>query len=404
MNPSAVTTTEAVDAVFLLIFGVAALMLVGITAAIIFFVVKYNRRRNPSPLPSPNYNIPLEAAWTILPTIIVMVLFWYGWSGYTTLRNVPADALPVKVVGRQWSWSFEYPNGRTSDRLFVPAGRPVRLDLTSADVLHNFYIPAFRVKMDAVPGMTTHLWFLAPTPGSYDAFCAEYCGLAHSAMITTVEAMTEHEFEEWYRRETAEEEAAEGERLLARHGCLGCHSLDGSQSVGPTFQGLFGRQTTVVTDGRERTLTADDDYIRRSILEPQADLVVGYPPVMPSFEGKIPQHDLEEIIEYFRMAGGGEPEEGPAGEKLAREKGCIGCHSVDGTPMVGPTWKGLFGRTATVVTAGQEHVVTADEEYLERSIREPQADLVKGYPPVMPQTPLSEAEVAALVDYIQGLR
>lgn len=298
MNPSAVTTTEAVDAVFLLIFGVAALMLVGITAAIIFFVVKYNRRRNPSPLPSPNYNIPLEAAWTVLPTIIVMVLFWYGWSGYTTLRNVPADALPVKAVGRQWSWSFEYASGRTSDRLFVPAGRAVRIDLTSEDVLHNFYIPAFRVKIDAVPGMTTHLWFLAPAPGSYDVFCAEYCGLGHSAMITTVEAMTEHEFEEWLRGETAEVEVAEGEKLLAQYGCSGCHSTDGSPKVGPTLKGLFGRQTTVVSDGKERTITADADYVLKSIRSPAADVVKGFPAIMPAFD-HLPEEEIEEMVEYI---------------------------------------------------------------------------------------------------------
>lgn len=298
MNPSAVTTTEAVDAVFFFIFGISALMLIGITAAIIFFVVKYNRRRNPSPLPSPNYNIPLEATWTILPTIIVMAMFWYGWSGYTTLRNVPADALPVKAVGRMWSWSFEYANGRTSDRLFVPAGRAVRIDLTSADVLHNFYIPAFRVKIDAVPGMTTHLWFLAPAPRSYDVFCAEYCGVGHSTMITTVEAMTEHEFEEWFRGETAEVEAAEGEKLLVQYGCSGCHSTDGSPKVGPTLKGLFGRQTTVVSDGRERTLTADADYVLKSIRQPNADVVKGFPAIMPPFD-HLPEEELEELVEYI---------------------------------------------------------------------------------------------------------
>lgn len=295
MNPSLVTTTETVDSVFLLIFGISALMLVGITATIIFFVVKYSRRKNPSPLPSPNYNIPLEATWTILPTIIVLAMFWYGWSGYTTLRNVPADALPVKVVGRMWSWSFEYPNGRTSDRLFVPAGRPVRLELTSADVLHNFYIPAFRVKMDAVPGMTTHLWFLAPAPGSFDAFCAEFCGVGHSGMITKVEALPSGEFERWYAEAVVV--VAEGRGLLEKYGCLGCHSLDGSPAVGPTFRGLSGRQVTVITDGREHTLTADADYIRRSIREPQADLVKGFPPVMPKLP--LPEEEVEAIVDFI---------------------------------------------------------------------------------------------------------
>jgi cytochrome c oxidase subunit 2 len=404
VNPSALSTTEAVDFVFFYIFGISAVMLLGITATMLWFVVKYNRKRQPRPQPSPRYNVWLEITWTVIPTLIVLTMFWYGWEGYTTLRNVPPDALAVRVSARMWSWTFTYPSGRSSNLLVVPVGRAIKLDIVSEDVLHSFYVPAFRIKRDAVPGMTTQAWFRAPEAGSYNIFCAEYCGVAHSQMITTVEAMSEHEFEEWHRGETAEEEAAEGERLLEKYGCLGCHSLDGSRSVGPTFQGLYGRQTAVVTDGRRRTLTADADYIRRSILEPQADLVEGYPPVMPPFDGKIPRHELEEIIEYFRKTAGGEAEEGPAGEKLAREKGCIGCHSVDGTPMVGPTWKGLFGRTVTVVTAGKERTVTADEEYLGRAIRQPQADLTKGYPPVMPELNLSEAEVATLIDYIEELR
>jgi cytochrome c oxidase subunit 2 len=299
VNPADIApTTQAVDAVFLYIFGIAAVMLIGITAAIVLFVVKYNRRRNPAPLPSPYYNYWLETAWTVLPTLIVLSMFWYGWQGYTTLRNVPAGAMTVNVVGRQWKWSFEYANGKTSDRLVVPAGRAIRLEINSVDVLHSFYVPAFRIKMDAVPGMTTHAWFRAPAPGSFDAFCAEYCGVGHSAMITTVEALPEEEFERWYAT-TEEEEKAEGEAILQKFGCIGCHSLDGSKGVGPTFRGLFGRQTTVVTAGKERTITVDADYIRRSILEPQADLVQGFPPVMPAFAGQIGEEELAEIVEYL---------------------------------------------------------------------------------------------------------
>jgi len=404
VNPSAISTTEAVDAVFLYIFGISALMLVGITATMIWFVVKYNRKRHPRPEPSPRYNIPLETAWTVIPTLIVLSMFWYGWEGYTTLRNVPADALEVQVAGRMWSWTFTYPNGRTSDRLVVPAGRAVKLDITSEDVLHSFYIPAFRIKRDAVPGMTTHEWFRAPEPGTYDAFCAEYCGVGHSRMITSVDAMPAHEFEEWYRQESGVEEAGEGEKLLGKYGCTGCHSLDGSKNVGPTFQGLFGRQATVVTDGKERTLTVDADYLRKSILQPQADLVKDYPPIMPAFEGKIPEHDLEEIIEYFAKAGSGTSGE-KGGELLLREKGCLGCHSVDGSPRVGPTFKGLFGRQVTVEKGGETRTLTADADYIVESIRQPKAEIVKGYPPVMPDfADLSETELEAMVDYLKELR
>jgi cytochrome c oxidase subunit 2 len=298
VNPSAISTTEAVDFVFFYIFGISAVMLLGITATMLWFVVKYNRKRQPHPQPSPRYNVLLEVAWTVIPTFIVLTMFWYGWEGYTTLRNVPPDALEVRVSARMWSWTFTYPSGRSSDRLVVPAGRAIKLDIVSEDVLHSFYVPAFRIKRDAVPGMTTQAWFRAPEPGSYNIFCAEYCGVAHSQMITTVEAMPEAEFAEWYRQETAEEKVGEGEQLLSRHGCLGCHSTDGSPKVGPSFKGLIGRQVTVISDGKERTLTADADYVLRSMRQPNADVVKGFPAIMPAFD-HLPEEELKAMLEYI---------------------------------------------------------------------------------------------------------
>lgn len=298
MTPSTVSTTEAVDFVFYYIFGISAVMLLGITAAMIWFAVRYNRKRHPQPQPSPRHNVPLEIAWTVIPTIIVLTMFWYGWAGYTTLTNVPPDALGVKVSARMWSWNFTYPNGRSSDRLVVPAGRAVKVDIVSEDVLHSFYVPAFRIKRDAVPGMTTHAWFRAPEPGSYDIFCAEYCGLAHAQMITTVEALPAEEFEEWYRQEPVEDKEAGGAELLARHGCLGCHSTDGTQKVGPTFKGLFGRQVTVVSNGQERTMTADANYVMLSIRQPNADVVQGFPAIMPAFD-HLPEDELKMMVEYI---------------------------------------------------------------------------------------------------------
>lgn len=402
MNPSALTV-QAVDPVFLYIFGISVVMLLGITVTMIYFVVRYRRPRHPRPEASPHYSILLETLWTVVPTLIVLTMFWYGWQGYTTLRDVPADALEVQVTGRKWSWLFEYPNGRTSDRLVVPVDKPVVVDITSEDVIHSFYIPAFRIKKDAVPGMHTHAWFQAPAAGSYDAFCTEYCGVGHSSMITTVEAVPEHEFEEWYRGESPEEERAEGRRLLAQYGCTGCHSLDGSTMVGPTFKGLFGREVTVVTDGRERTVTADEAYLKRSILHPGADLVKGFPPAMPGFEDKLSEHDLQTIIDYFKAEAGAPVTEG--GRELAKTLGCLGCHSTDGSKGVGPTFKGLYGKQVTVVTDGREHAVTADEDYLRRSLRRPQADLVKGYPAAMPSfAELEEARMRLLIDYLKGLQ
>jgi cytochrome c oxidase subunit 2 len=292
------TTIEAVDPVFLYIFGIAALLLLGITATMLVFVVRYHRCRQPQPQPSPSSKLWLEIVWTLIPTLIVLSMFWYSWEGYLKLSDVPPDALKVQAEGRKWSWSFTYENGRSADRLYVPVGKAVRVAITSKDVLHSLYIPAFRVKKDAVPGITTYVWFRAPEAGSFDLFCAEYCGVSHSSMITTVEALPEEQFKAWLEEEK-KPALAQGPELLTRHGCNGCHSLDGSPRVGPTFRGLFGRTVQLVSDGRQETLTANRDYIRRSILQPQADLVQGYPPVMPSYQGQIPDDELQTLLDYL---------------------------------------------------------------------------------------------------------
>lgn len=402
MNLPYPTTIEAVDTAFLFIFAVSLVMLVGITATMVWFVFRYNRRRCPVPLSQADKNLWLEIVWTVIPTLLVLGMFWYGWEGYLSLQRVPEDAMEVKASARMWSWTFTYEGGRSSDRLYVPVGRPIKVRLESEDVLHSFYIPAFRVKRDCVPGMTTWAWFVAEHPGSYDIFCAEYCGVGHAAMITSVEALSEHEFEEWYRQESAVEEAVEGERLLAQYGCLDCHSLDGSKMVGPTFQGLFGRQVTVVSGGRKHTLTVDAAYLRRSILQPQADLAEGFPPVMPSYADKIPEHGLEEILEYFARVAGNRKRDG---KRLLREKGCLGCHSLDGSPRVGPTFRGIFGRTVTVVIDGKKRTLSADADYLRESIRHPAAAIVQGFPSVMPPyAELPEEELEAMVDYLRGAR
>lgn len=299
VTPQLLTTTEVIDPIFLFIFGVSLVMLLGVTIAMIYFVVRYNRKRCPVPASQKDSNIWLEIIWTVIPTLLVLAMFYYGWAGYLALRNVPAGAMEVKVTGRMWSWLFEYPNGKTSDKLYVPVGQPVKVSMTSVDVLHAFYVPAFRVKRDVVPGRETDIWFTAPKAGSYDVFCAEYCGLEHAAMITTIEALPPHEYAEWYAG-AAESETSAGEQLLAKHGCLGCHSLDGSKKAGPSFLGIWGRSVKVTTAGAERSLSSDADYLRRAILEPNADVVVGFPAIMPGYQGKLSEEDLEEILDYFQ--------------------------------------------------------------------------------------------------------
>ena len=296
MNPSLITTTQAVDPVFKFIFGASILLLLGITATMVTFVIRYRRSRTPEPTSQARSNIWLEIVWTALPTVLVMAMFYYGWTGYLSLRNVPRDALEVTATARMWSWSFTYANGKTSPKLYVPVGKPVVVDLVSEDVLHGFFIPAFRVKHDVVPGMKNHVWFVADRAGSYDLFCSVYCGTAHSNMISTVEAVPPAAFAAWLRQKGGGEHA--GKELLEKHGCLGCHSLDGTPKVGPTFKGLWGSKVTVLTNGAERTITVNEDYLRRSIREPNADVVKGFQPIMPPFPD-LTEEEVTALVEFI---------------------------------------------------------------------------------------------------------
>jgi cytochrome c oxidase subunit II len=235
----------------------------------------------------------------VIPTVLVMLMFWYGWEGYLSLRRIPDDAMHIKATGRMWSWLFSYDNGKTADKLYVPAGQPVKIELVAEDVLHSFYVPAFRVKRDMVPGMINWVWFTAEKPGSFDLFCAEYCGVGHSAMVTTVEALPAAEFQAWLTATAAAENpAARGLELAGQLGCLGCHSVDGSRRVGPTLKGLFGQPRDVVSNGRRATVTADAAYLQRAILEPAADIVDGYPPAMPPF-GQLSETELQALLAWM---------------------------------------------------------------------------------------------------------
>lgn len=296
-----ITTTEAIDPVFMFLFGACLALLLGITVAMVVFVVRYHRSRAPQPTSQVESSLWLEIVWTLLPTLLVLAMFWYGWKGYLVLRTVPQGALEVTATARMWSWSFSYANGTTSPRLYVPVGRPVKVNLVSQDVIHGFFLPAFRVKRDVVPGMANHAWFVADKPGTYDLFCSQYCGTGHSAMITTVEALPVVAFGEWLERAAGGGEKKiriDGRKLAQEKGCLNCHSLDGSPGVGPSFKGIMGRSVTVVTKGAERTITVDEAYLRLSLTEPAADVVKGFQPIMPAFSD-LKKEELEALVEFL---------------------------------------------------------------------------------------------------------
>jgi cytochrome c oxidase subunit 2 len=303
-----------------------------------------------------------------------------------------------------WSWNFLYPGGKSSSKLVVPVGKPIQVELESKDVLHGFYVPAFRVKRDVVPGMKNHVWFVASKPGTYDIFCSQYCGTSHSAMIAVIEAVPEAQYAAWLKENKGTAAAHPALALLEKHGCLGCHSLDGSQKVGPTFLGIWGRTVEVKTGSLDHKVVSDEAYLKRAIVEPSADIVEHYPPVMPSFAGVLTEEEIRLIIEYFKTAGTG----GAAkldGAKLAKDKGCLACHSLDGSKGVGPSFKGIFGTRVKVLKNGKPEVVTIDEAYLKESILKPGAAVVEGFQPIMPEEDdLSEPELNALVQYIKELK
>jgi cytochrome c oxidase subunit 2 len=304
--------SNPVNSVFLFIMAIAVTLLVANTAVMIYFVVRYSRKRNPQPT-DVKENLPLEITWTVVPTLLVLAIFWAGWKGFEYMRTVPPDAMSVKVTARQWSWLFEYANGKQDSVLRVPMKKPVKLLITSADVLHSLFIPAYRIKEDCVPGMETYLWFLPDEPGSYDLFCTEYCGVAHSNMITTVEVMPEREFAAWYQGEDrqakeaeqpAEKKAGKARRdiaaLLAMKGCLACHTTDGTPKIGPTLKGMFGKKEIVVHDGKEQEIVVEGAFIRQKLLHPELERVKGFPPIMPSQKGLLTDKEIDEIIEYLK--------------------------------------------------------------------------------------------------------
>jgi cytochrome c oxidase subunit 2 len=399
MNTSPVNAVLSVDRTFLFIFGISAVILVLIAVAMLFFVIRYNHKRHPVAADF-DHNLIAEVIWTAVPTLLVLAMFYYGWTSYQALRTVPPEAMEVKVTARMWSWSFAYENGKKSSELYVPAGKPVKLTLGSVDVIHGFYVPAFRIKMDAVPGMTTHAWFLPEQTGDYDIFCSVYCGVGHADMHTRVRVVGAEEFAVWLAAGGEERQGAKA--VLERLGCLGCHSTDGSPSMGPSFKGLAGRSVNLVDPaGKERTVVADEAYLRRAVLGEKGGTVKGFEPMMPSYQGQIDDQEMAAILEFLQTGGG---PSAARGRKVAEAEGCLGCHSSDGSPLLGPSFRGLFGGQSTVLDKGREVRVTVDEAYVLEVLADPAKRRVKGFPPEMPAySQLSDEERQALVAYLRSL-
>jgi len=309
MFGGASTVSGKVDAVFLYISALTIAFLVLITAVMIYFVVRYRRSAGGKASDIHGHTV-LELLWTGIPLVLFLSMFYYGWTNYRYLREVPRDAMVVKVTARQWSWSFTYPNGRQTTELYAAMGRPIRLDLKSLDVLHGFYVPAFRIKSDVVPGKENYTWFQATQTGDFDIECTVMCGVNHSYMLSKVRVIPEADFSAWYFGDSADPpvlsqsegasapDPARGERVFKLKGCVACHSTDGSKLVGPTWKGLFGSKLTVLADGQESTVTADEEYLKRSIRHPPKEVVKGYRPQMPKADLK--DRDVADLIAFIR--------------------------------------------------------------------------------------------------------
>lgn len=330
------TVSGAVDWLYYFIYWLSVVLFVAIVGAMIYWAIKYRERPGHKAEPT-GHNVPLEIAWTVAPLFILVFLFHKGFQGYMDMAVAPANAIEIHVNAKQWSWEFVYPNGGSSDKLHVPVHRPVKLVMASADVIHSLFIPAMRVKRDVVPGMYTTVWFEATHTGKDDIACAEYCGgrsqsaggelpyqpsddpdnpypsgqmTGHWAMHSIVYVESQEDYDKFvksigdkcdqYRSAgkacPQDVAAGEGQKLAVSKGCVACHTATGARLVGPSWKDIWGKQEQ--TD--KGPVTVDENYVRESILAPQAKIVTGFQPVMPTFSGQISDPEIDELIAYIR--------------------------------------------------------------------------------------------------------
>jgi cytochrome c oxidase subunit II len=292
------TFAGRVDALYLFLVSLTAFFSLLIAGLIVYFAVKY-RRRHPHQIGvSLHGAMALEIAWSVIPLIITLVIFGWSASVYYTIARTPDEALDIYVVGKQWMWKFQHVDGQAEiNELHVPVNRAVRLTMTSQDVIHSLFVPAFRVKNDVIPGRYRVLWFEATKPGRYHLFCAEYCGTKHSGMIGQIVVMEPPDYQAWLTGGSAQGSLADaGQKLFQDLACNTCHKPD-STGRGPILQGLFGK-TAQMQDGS--TVTVDESYIRESILNPQAKITAGFQPIMPTFQGQVSEEGVLQLIEYIK--------------------------------------------------------------------------------------------------------
>ena len=311
--PEASVTTEFVDPVFYYILALTGFFFFAIVAVGAWFVFRYRQRSDSDRTHPTAGSHRLEAILAVVPTMLMLTIFWMGFRGYMNMAVAPGDAMEIRVTGQKWFWTFDYPSEgvsiatsetavRAEDQietgLVVPVGQPVKLIGTSRDVLHSMFIPAFRVKKDVVPNRYTAIWFEATKAGTYDFFCTEYCGKDHSRMITKVIVKEQADYDAWMEEERKRSSGpVDGKTVFAKGGCAACHSLEGVKGTGPALNGIFGKDEAMA-DGS--SVKVDENYIRESIVNPTAKVVNGFAPVMPPFAGTFSDAELDALVDYIK--------------------------------------------------------------------------------------------------------
>lgn len=300
MPPQATDIAKSVDSLYEFLLIVSFISCVLVIGGLIYFAIVHRRKHEGEKTPYIAHNTTLEFLWSFIPFVIFMVVFVWGWIVFHQLRHMPENGLEIGVQGQKWDWTFIYKSGRkTAGEFYVPVNQDVKLLMTSSDVLHSFYIPAFRTKQDVVPGRYSALWFNANREGTFQVFCAEYCGDKHSAMAAKIHVVSREKYEDWLQAEPYKglSSVEIGQKVYAQR-CIACHTLSDKKNVGPGFLGLFGRVEKI--DGGP-DVTVDENYVRESILNPNAKIVAGYPKgVMPTFAGQLSEEELMGVIDYLK--------------------------------------------------------------------------------------------------------
>lgn len=294
-------TGATTDALMAFIHIVSFIILAGVTIAMIYFAIKYRRRSDDDETPLITHNNTLEITWSVIPLLLVFIVFGWGYKGWLNFKTVPDNAYEIQVSAYQWGWTFKYDTGaQIGNEVHVPAGRPVKLVMKSQDVLHSFFVPDYRIKQDVLPNRYTYVWFQAEEPGESQIFCTEYCGTSHSNMLAKVIVHSPEDFKTWLANQDTGgggSPVERGEKLVGLQGCTTCHTVDGSKKIGPTWKGIYGHEAEM-SDGT--TVTVDDNYIRESILNPSAKIVKGFQNQMASYEGRLSDDQISDIIEYIK--------------------------------------------------------------------------------------------------------